>query len=92
MRDARIQIETARINLGYTRIVAPISGDVVGIVTQEGQTVIASQLTPVILKLADLDTMTVKAQVSEADVIHITPGQEVYFTILGDAENAITPS
>ncbi|NWB85751.1 macrolide transporter subunit MacA [Pseudomonas gingeri] len=86
VRDARIQVETARINLGYTRIVAPINGDVVGIVTQEGQTVIASQLTPVILKLADLDTMTIKAQVSEADVIHIVPGQEVYFTILGDAD------
>jgi macrolide-specific efflux system membrane fusion protein len=30
--------------------------------------------------------MTVKAQVSEADVIHIVPGQEVYFTILGESE------
>ncbi|KPA99601.1 efflux RND transporter periplasmic adaptor subunit [Pseudomonas asplenii] len=86
IRDARIQVETARVNLGYTRIVAPISGDVVGIVTQEGQTVIANQLAPVILKLADLDTMTIKAQVSEADVIHISPGQEVYFTILGDVD------
>ncbi len=79
LRNARIQTDTAKINLGYTRIVAPISGDVVGIVTQEGQTVIAQQLAPVILKLADLDTMTIKAQVS-------SPGQEVYFTILGDAD------
>ncbi|MCF5227277.1 efflux transporter periplasmic adaptor subunit, partial [Pseudomonas syringae] len=30
------------------------------------------------------DTMTIKAQVSEADVIHIGAGQEVYFTILGE--------
>ena len=37
-----------------------------------------------LLKLADLDTMTIKAQVSEADVIHIAPGQAVYFTILGE--------
>ena len=34
--------------LAYTRIVAPIDGDVVGIVTQEGQTVIASQLAPTV--------------------------------------------
>ncbi|BAP45368.1 macrolide transporter subunit MacA [Pseudomonas sp. 21LCFQ02] len=84
IKDARIQIDTAKINLAYTRINAPIDGDVVAIVTQEGQTVIANQLAPVLLKLADLDTMTVKAQVSEADVIHISPGQQVYFTILGE--------
>ncbi|WP_085583613.1 MULTISPECIES: macrolide transporter subunit MacA [unclassified Pseudomonas] len=84
IKSAHIQIDTAKVNLAYTRIVAPIDGDVVGIVTQEGQTVIANQLAPVLLKLADLDTMTVKAQVSEADVIHIAPGQEVYFTILGE--------
>ncbi|MBV4543000.1 macrolide transporter subunit MacA [Pseudomonas vlassakiae] len=84
IQSARVEIDTARVNLGYTRINAPITGHVVGIVTQEGQTVIANQLAPILLKLADLDTMTVKAQVSEADVIHITPGQEVYFTILGE--------
>ena len=84
IQSARVEIDTAKVNLGYTRINAPITGHVVGIVTQEGQTVIANQLAPVLLKLADLDTMTVKAQVSEADVIHITPGQEVYFTILGE--------
>ncbi|MBK5374600.1 macrolide transporter subunit MacA [Pseudomonas sp. TH08] len=84
IKSAHIQIDTAKVNLAYTRIVAPIDGDVVGVVTQEGQTVIANQLAPILLKLADLDTMTVKAQVSEADVIHIAPGQEVYFTILGE--------
>ncbi|SDT21879.1 macrolide transporter subunit MacA [Pseudomonas granadensis] len=84
IKSAHIQIDTAKVNLAYTRIIAPIDGDVVGIVTQEGQTVIANQLAPILLKLADLDTMTVKAQVSEADVIHIAPGQEVYFTILGE--------
>lgn len=84
IQSARVEIDTAKVNLGYTRINAPINGHVVGIVTQEGQTVIANQLAPVLLKLADLDTMTVKAQVSEADVIHISPGQPVYFTILGE--------
>lgn len=84
IKSAQVQIDTAKVNLGYARIVAPIDGDVVGIVTQEGQTVIAQQMVPVLLKLANLETMTIKAQVSEADVIHISQGQPVYFTILGE--------
>ncbi len=41
-----------------------------------GTTVIAAQQAPNILTLADLSTMLVKAQVSEADVIHLRPGQK----------------
>ncbi|HEX4598368.1 MAG TPA: macrolide transporter subunit MacA [Burkholderiaceae bacterium] len=84
--QARTQVDSARTSLDYTKITAPIGGDVVAIVTQEGQTVVAAQQAPVILKLADLDHMTVKAQVSEADVIRIHPGQPAYFTILGDSD------
>ena len=84
--QAHAQVDSARANLAYTKITAPIDGDVVAIVTQEGQTVVASQQAPVILKLADLDHMTVKAQISEADVIRIRPGQPAFFTILGDAD------
>ncbi|GFM84902.1 secretion protein HlyD [Pseudomonas cichorii] len=86
VRTARIKIETARINLGYTRILAPMDGKILAIVTQEGQTVIAEQLAPVILKMARLDTMTIKARVSEADVVKIKVGMPVYFTILGDRD------
>ncbi|AHN74633.1 hemolysin secretion protein D [Pandoraea pnomenusa] len=86
IRKARVQIESARASVGYTRIEAPMDGEVVAIVTQEGQTVVAQQQAPVILKLADVSTITVKAQVSEADVIRIQPGQTAYFTILGDPD------
>ena len=81
--QARIAADTAQVNLGYTRIVAPMDGVVVAIVTQEGQTVNANQSAPTIIKLARLDTITVKAQISEADVVRVRPGQKVYFTILG---------
>ncbi|VDY42678.1 Macrolide-specific efflux protein MacA [Salmonella enterica subsp. arizonae] len=37
---------------------------------------IAAQQAPNILTLADMSTMLVKAQVSEADVIHLRPGAE----------------
>ena len=84
IKQGTLAVDTARVNLGYTQIVAPISGVVVAIVTKQGQTVNAVQSAPSIVKLAVLDTMTVKAQISEADVIKIHPGQSCYFTILGD--------
>ncbi|SQA96399.1 Macrolide-specific efflux protein macA precursor [Cedecea neteri] len=71
-------------NLEFTRIVAPMAGEVTQITTLQGQTVIAAQQAPNILTLADLSTMLVKAQVSEADVIHLKPGQKAWFTVLGD--------
>jgi macrolide-specific efflux system membrane fusion protein len=79
------QLDTARANLGYTRILAPMSGTVVAIVVREGQTVNAVQSSPTIVKLAKLDKVTVTAGISEADVSRVKPGQTVYFTTLGDA-------
>lgn len=86
IRQARVKVETEQANLGYTRITAPMDGTVVAIVTQQGQTVVSAQSAPTILKLAALDTMTIKAQISEADVVRVKPGQNVYFTILGAPE------
>ncbi len=87
--DAQIKrnqasLSTAKTNLDYTRITAPIAGEVTQITTLQGQTVIAAQQAPNILTLADLSTMLVKAQVSEADVIHLKPGLKAWFTVLGD--------
>jgi macrolide-specific efflux system membrane fusion protein len=82
--EAEVAVETARINLGYTRIVAPIDGTVLSIVAQEGQTVNAVQSAPTIVVLGEVDTMKVRAEISEADVVRCRPGQNVYFTILGD--------
>jgi macrolide-specific efflux system membrane fusion protein len=78
------QLDTARANLGYTRILAPMSGTVVAIVVREGQTVNAVQSSPTIVKLAKLDMVTVTAGISEADVSRVKPGQTVYFTTLGN--------
>jgi len=81
-----IAVETAKVNLGYTRITAPIDGTVLAVTTQEGQTVNAVQSAPTIVVLGQLDTMTIRAEISEADVVRVSPGQSVYFTILGDQE------
>jgi macrolide-specific efflux system membrane fusion protein len=84
--QARIAADTAQVNLSYTRILAPMDGVVVALVAQQGQTVNANQNAPIIIKLALLDTITVKAQISEADVVRVKPGQKGYFTILGAPE------
>lgn len=83
IEKAKINVDSAKVDLGYTKISAPINGTVVYTSVEAGQTVNANQTTPTIIELAQLDTMTVKAQISEADVIHIKPGQSAYFTILG---------
>lgn len=84
--QARITADTARVNLGYTRILAPMDGTVVAVLNEEGTTVNANQSTPTIIKLARLDTVTVQAQISEADVTRVKPGQKVSFTILGEPD------
>ena len=75
---------TARVKLGYTRILAPLDGTVPQVVTHEGQTVNATQSAPTIVILGQVDRMTVRAEISEADVTKVKIGQAVYFTILGD--------
>ena len=84
--QAGIEVDTATVNLGYTRISSPMDGKVVAIVTKEGQTVNSFQTAPTIIKVAQVDTMTVKAQISEADVTRVRAGQKVYFTILGEPD------
>lgn len=86
IKKAVIAVDTARANLGYTRIHAPIDGTVISIDTEEGQTVVSNQAATTILTLAALDTMTVKAKISEADVTRVKPGLSTYFTLLGDSE------
>lgn len=84
--QARISVDTARTNLGYTQILAPMDGVVVAVETDEGQTLVSSQSAPTLLILANLDTMTVKTLISEADVIRVKPGMKVCFSILGDPD------
>lgn len=81
---AEASVETARVNLEYTRITAPIDGTVLATVAQEGQTVNAVQSAPTIVVLGQLETMTVRAEISETDIVKVKPGQSLYFTILGD--------
>jgi len=82
LKQLQAQLDRAKLNLAYTRITAPIDGVVVSIPVQTGQTVIAVQTTPVMVTVADLDTITVRTKVPEADVQSLQPGQKASFTTL----------
>lgn len=73
-------------NLRYTKIYAPIAGTVVSLTAREGQTLVSSQQAPVILRIANLKTMTVSTQVSEADVPKVAVDMPVYFNTLGQPD------
>lgn len=86
IEEQQSTLDGDRANLGYTKIYAPMDGTVVLQPTREGQTLNSSQSAPIVVQLADLAIMTVRAQVAEADVTRLKPGMSVYFTTLGAPE------
>jgi len=102
IEKARNALKVDQANLGYTRITAPISGVVISPtsavygnawskldIAHLGQTLNANQNAPLLLRIANLDCMVVRAQVSEADVARLKAGMPVYFTTLGQPERRI---
>jgi len=86
IEQSQASLESEATELEFTRIYAPMAGTVVSIAMEEGRTLNASQSAPTILRIADLGTMTVEADISEADIGDIKPGMEVYFTTLGGGQ------
>jgi HlyD family secretion protein len=79
---ARATLESARVDLARTRIIAPISGLVIERSVDRGQTVQASFTSPSLFRLAeDLRRMEITANVSEADIGTVAAGQAVSFTV-----------
>lgn len=83
---AEIEVDNKKVNIGYTRVVAPMDGTVIAVVTLQGQTVNSSQSAPTIIKMAQLDVMTVRAKISEADITRITCGQKANFTVFSEPD------
>ncbi|WP_042839528.1 efflux RND transporter periplasmic adaptor subunit [Yersinia aldovae] len=84
--QSQMALETAKANLGFTRIMAPIDGEVLGIVTKEGQTIVSSQTVPTILVLANVDTMTVHTRISETDILKVSVGQLLWFYVVANPD------
>lgn len=86
IQETESDLKGIRTNLGFTKIYAPMTGTVTTMPAHEGQTLNANQSAPTILQVANLDVMTVRAQVAEADVTRLKEGMPAYFTTLGNTE------
>ena len=80
--QAKSQLNTAQVNLAHTVIAAPIDGIVISRAVELGQTVNAGMSAPTLFILAaDLTKMQVNANIDEADVGRMRPGQVVTFRV-----------
>ena len=84
---AQIQInqaslDTAKNNLSYCRITAPLDGFVIARDIDVGNSVAATLSSPTLFEIgADLTQMQIDAAVAEADVGNVENGQDVNFTV-----------
>lgn len=89
--QAQENVHRAQTNLGYATITSPIDGVVLSKSVEEGQTVAASFSTPELFKIAqDLTNMQVVANVDEADIGGVKPGERVTFTVDAYPEDTFT--
>lgn len=80
--QAQANLNQAQVNLDHTIITSPIDGIVTQRSVDVGQTVAASMQAPTLFILAaDLTKMQVNANIDEADVGRIRPGQRVTFRV-----------
>ncbi len=79
--EAEALHRSAEIQLGYTRIYAPIAGVVASVSTQVGETVAASFAAPTFVTIIDLDRLEVWAYVDETEIGRIRTGQNAAFTV-----------
>src|SRR4029079_13524386 len=91
--QAKSQLHTAEVNREHTIITAPIDGIVIQRSVEPGQTVNAGMSAPTLYILAaDLTKMQVNANIDEADVGTMRPGQRVTFRVDAFPNEAFTGS
>jgi HlyD family secretion protein len=80
--QAKADLNTQTVNLAHTVIESPIDGIVISRQVEPGQTVAASMNAPTLFIIAgDLTKMRVIANIDEADVGRLRPGQPVTFRV-----------
>lgn len=77
----RALVADAKVQLSYAVIVAPLSGVVGSVSTQEGETVAAGLSAPTFVTIVDLDRLQVDAYVDEVDIGKVQVGQAAGFTV-----------
>ena len=92
IKGRETELGTARANLAYTRITAPMDGTVVAVVAEEGRTVNANQTTPTIVQIADLAKMENNIEISEGDIGVIKAEMPLHFTVLSLPDQVFSTS
>jgi HlyD family secretion protein len=78
----RAVLDSARANLGYCKITAPVDGIVISRKVDVGQTLVAAMTTPVLFTIAqNITRMHISAAISEADIGQVRVGQPVDFSV-----------
>lgn len=86
VEQTKSTLDADRTNLEYTKIYSPMDGTVTTLPVREGNTLNAVQSAPTVMQVANLDVMTDRAQVAEADILRLKEGMNAYFSTLGDLE------
>ena len=81
MGQTRARLDEARVELGYTRIRAPIAGTVASVSTYEGETVAAAFAAPTFVTIVDLKRLELQAFVDEHDIGTVRTGERVRFRV-----------
>ncbi|MDR2248597.1 efflux RND transporter periplasmic adaptor subunit [Acinetobacter sp.] len=84
IKQIQIALNTAQTNMAYTQIRSPLTGTVVSLPVEAGQTINFAQTTPLIAKIANLDQMEIRMQIPEGDYTKIKIGMPVNFSTLSD--------
>ena len=82
VKQSEAALNSAEIDLRYSKIVSPVDGIVVSKEVEVGQTVAASFQTPTLFNVAeDLTKMKIEASIVEADIAKVKEGQKVEFSV-----------
>ena len=86
LEQSRTSLLQEEVQLRYTEVKAPMSGTIITLDQKEGATLNASQTAPTIMQIADLRSLMVEVEISEADISALETGVDVYFTTLGGGD------
>jgi len=81
LKQAEANLAYAGIQLSYTKIIAPISGVIASVSTQEGETVTSRFSAPTFVTIINLKKLEVWAYVDETDIGRVAVGQRSTFTV-----------
>jgi multidrug resistance efflux pump len=79
---AQAQLETAQLNLSYTKVLAPVDGYLTNVNTSPGTYVNAGEQ---LLALVDATSFWIAGYFKETEISHIRPGDKARLTLMGHA-------